>query len=124
MPKRVIDVVGALAVLLVTAPLLALGALLTLAPSSDFQGSSLARMKTLLALFLYVTTGGHLVLIEGLANSLRVLPPGAPLRFVTGASEALNLMEARKITALPVVGADGTLLGVIQIHDLWRTELF
>jgi len=40
------------------------------------------------------------------------------------ASEALKLMEDRKITSLPVVHADGSLAGVIQIHDLWRTELF
>ncbi len=40
------------------------------------------------------------------------------------ASEALKLMEDRKITSLPVVDAGRRLLGVIQIHDLWRTELF
>jgi arabinose-5-phosphate isomerase len=40
------------------------------------------------------------------------------------ATEALRVMEERKITCLPVVGADDELLGVIQIHDLWRTELF
>lgn len=40
------------------------------------------------------------------------------------ASEALRMMETRKITSLPVVDADGVLAGVIQIHDLWRTELF
>lgn len=40
------------------------------------------------------------------------------------ASEALKLMEERKITSLPVVADDGALVGVIQIHDLWRTELF
>jgi len=40
------------------------------------------------------------------------------------ASEALNLMEDRKITSLAVVEPDGKLAGVIQIHDLWRTELF
>jgi arabinose-5-phosphate isomerase len=40
------------------------------------------------------------------------------------ASEALQLMEERKITSLPVVDGDGRLCGVIQIHDLWRTELF
>jgi arabinose-5-phosphate isomerase len=40
------------------------------------------------------------------------------------ASEALKLMEERKITSLPVVGPDRRLTGVIQIHDLWRTELF
>ncbi len=40
------------------------------------------------------------------------------------ASEALRLMEERKITSLPVVDESRRLLGVIQIHDLWRTELF
>jgi arabinose-5-phosphate isomerase len=40
------------------------------------------------------------------------------------AGTALKLMEARKITSLPVVDAERRLLGVIQIHDLWRTELF
>jgi arabinose-5-phosphate isomerase len=40
------------------------------------------------------------------------------------ASAALQGMEARKITSLPVVDEAGRLVGVIQIHDLWRTELF
>jgi len=40
------------------------------------------------------------------------------------ATEALKIMEQRKITSLPVVDEQGLLLGVIQIHDLWRTELF
>jgi len=40
------------------------------------------------------------------------------------ASEALKLMEDRKITCLAVVQTGGGLAGVIQIHDLWRTELF
>jgi arabinose-5-phosphate isomerase len=40
------------------------------------------------------------------------------------AAVALKLMEELKITSLPVVDGDGRLVGVIQIHDLWRTELF
>jgi arabinose-5-phosphate isomerase len=40
------------------------------------------------------------------------------------ATHALNLMEARKITALPVVDSAGKLEGVVHIHDLWTTELF
>jgi arabinose-5-phosphate isomerase len=40
------------------------------------------------------------------------------------ASEALRSMEEKKITSLPVVDGERRLLGVIQIHDLWRTELF
>ncbi len=40
------------------------------------------------------------------------------------AAEALAVMETKKITSLPVVDDDRKLLGVVQIHDLWRTELF
>ena len=39
------------------------------------------------------------------------------------AVDALNAMERRKITSLPVIGADRTLEGVVHLHDLWRTEL-
>ncbi len=40
------------------------------------------------------------------------------------ASEALKVMEERKITSLPVVEDGGKLVGVVHLHDLWRTELF
>lgn len=36
------------------------------------------------------------------------------------ATEALNLMESSRITALPVLDADGKLAGVVHLHDLWR----
>jgi len=39
------------------------------------------------------------------------------------ATEALNRMEARRITSLVVVEADLALRGVIHLHDLWQTEL-
>jgi arabinose-5-phosphate isomerase len=39
------------------------------------------------------------------------------------ASEALKVMEERKITSLPVVENGGRLVGVVHLHDLWRTEL-
>jgi arabinose-5-phosphate isomerase len=43
----------------------------------------------------------------------------------TLAAEALNIMERRKITSLPVVdAATNTLTGVVHLHDLWRTEMF
>ena len=43
----------------------------------------------------------------------------------TLATEALNIMEQRKITSIPVVETDSRrVAGVIQIHDLWRTEMF
>ena len=40
------------------------------------------------------------------------------------ASQALALMEARRITALPVISPDGKLAGVVHIHDLWRIGMF
>lgn len=40
------------------------------------------------------------------------------------AAEALNLMEERRITSLVVAEDDGRVVGVIHLHDLWRTELF
>jgi len=40
------------------------------------------------------------------------------------AAAALRLMEDRKITMLPVVDQQGQLLGLIQVHDLWGTQLF
>lgn len=40
------------------------------------------------------------------------------------ATRALNLMESRKITSLPVVDEAGRLEGVVHIHDLWDTQMF
>lgn len=39
------------------------------------------------------------------------------------ASEALNLMEKRKITSVVVVDEAGGALGVVHLHDLWTLEL-
>ncbi len=39
------------------------------------------------------------------------------------AATALALMEAKKITSLAVVDADGNLEGLVHLHDLWGTEL-
>jgi len=39
------------------------------------------------------------------------------------ASEALNLMERRKILAVAVVDANGKPVGVVHLHDLWTLEL-
>jgi arabinose-5-phosphate isomerase len=41
------------------------------------------------------------------------------------AVEALNIMEQRKITSIPVVdGGTRHVTGVVHLHDLWRTEMF
>lgn len=41
----------------------------------------------------------------------------------TLAAEALHLLEARKITAVVVVDEARRALGVVHLHDLWRTGL-
>ena len=39
------------------------------------------------------------------------------------ASEALNLMEKRKITSIVVVDEKNKALGVVHLHDLWTLQL-
>jgi arabinose-5-phosphate isomerase len=39
------------------------------------------------------------------------------------AMTALNIMEQKKITSLVVTTADGTVEGVIHLHDLWGTQM-
>jgi arabinose-5-phosphate isomerase len=36
---------------------------------------------------------------------------------------ALDIMEQKKITSLPVVDDTGYLLGVLHLHDLWGTQM-
>lgn len=40
------------------------------------------------------------------------------------ATVALNIMETRKITSIPVVSGKRKLEGIIQIHDLWQIQMF
>ena len=39
------------------------------------------------------------------------------------ATEALRLMEERRITSLPVIDSEQRPEGVVHLHDLWRTEM-
>jgi arabinose-5-phosphate isomerase len=39
------------------------------------------------------------------------------------ATAGLAIMEERRITSLPVVDDDGRVLGVLHLHDLWKTEM-
>jgi arabinose-5-phosphate isomerase len=39
------------------------------------------------------------------------------------AVSALDIMEQKKITSLPVVDDEGRLRGVLHLHDLWGTEM-
>ena len=40
------------------------------------------------------------------------------------AVEALKVMETHKITAVVVVGSEHKVEGVVQLHDLWGTQMF
>lgn len=40
------------------------------------------------------------------------------------ATEALNMMESRKVTSLVVTDRENRVEGIIHLHDLWRTEMF
>jgi len=64
---------------------LSLGAALS---GGDIPGAGLGQMKSVAALLIYVALGGHLIMLEGLAESLRVLPPGAPGDLQTGGATA------------------------------------
>ncbi len=39
------------------------------------------------------------------------------------ATAALNIMEQKKITSLPVVDGEGKLKGIVHLHDLWGTQM-
>jgi arabinose-5-phosphate isomerase len=39
------------------------------------------------------------------------------------AMTALNIMEQKKITSLVVTQTDGTVEGIIHLHDLWGTQM-
>lgn len=39
------------------------------------------------------------------------------------ATAALDVMEQKKITSLPVVDENGRLVGVLHLHDLWGTQM-
>jgi arabinose-5-phosphate isomerase len=61
--------------------------------------------------------------LDGIVSELMIRSPQT-ISSTALAGEALKLMEDKKITSLPVIDNEQKLVGVIQIHDLWRTELF
>jgi arabinose-5-phosphate isomerase len=69
----------------------------------------------------------HLVMPEGLATrTARDLMTPTPLTIAESAlaAQALHLMEERRVTSLVVVDEHRRVLGVLHLHNLWRTELF
>lgn len=89
-----------------------------------------------------VSTDGRLagVFTDGdLRRLMMTRPPNAVLALNAGeamtpnpvtigqrllAVEALRIMETHKITSVVVVDEDQRVVGVVHLHDLWRTQMF
>lgn len=69
----------------------------------------------------------HLVTPEGLTTRTArdlMTPTPHTISESSRAAQALHLMEKRRVTSLVVVDDQRQVLGVLHLHDLWRTELF
>ncbi len=64
---------------------------------------------------------GYELLDRSAAESMTASPVTIGRREL--ATQALNVMENRKITSLVVVSGAGTTEGVVHLHDLWKTEM-
>ena len=53
-----------------------------------------------------------------------MLPNPRTIRREMLAVEALKIMETHKITSVVVTDDDGSIEGVVHLHDLWRTQMF
>lgn len=53
-------------------------------PVPEMQVSGVAPFLSLMALFVYVAVGGHLMMLDGLAASIEALPPGGPVNLDGG----------------------------------------
>ncbi|MFQ5765982.1 MAG: SIS domain-containing protein, partial [Rhodospirillales bacterium] len=76
-----------------------------------------------------ITDGDLRRLMESVANPLQSrsgdIMTRSPVTIGSDdlATAALHLMESRKITSLVVVDEAARALGVVHLHDLWRTQL-
>lgn len=71
-----------------------------LAPTADLQVAGIGELHGTLALFIYLSLGGHLVLLHGVAESLRECPPGMMISMSGGATQAASLIGTLFLTAL------------------------
>lgn len=76
-----------------------------------------------------ITDGDLRRLMEAHANPLALSagdvmhPGGVTIAPDALATEALRLLEERRITSVVVAAGDRTVLGVLHVHDLWGIEL-
>jgi flagellar biosynthetic protein FliR len=62
-----------------------------LSPVPEMQVVGLGQITSMLAVLIYFGLGGHLMLLRGLSESLRLLPPGGGLALDAGAETATRL---------------------------------
>jgi arabinose-5-phosphate isomerase len=62
--------------------------------------------------------------VLGLTAGDVMLPNPRTIRREMLAVEALKIMETHKITSVVVTDDDGSIEGVVHLHDLWRTQMF
>ena len=115
-------------------------ALPRVAPDALMKGAVLEMTRGKLGCTTVVDGGGHLIGLITDGDLRRLMErEESPLRRAVAevmtrepvtisraelASAALRIMEERKVTSIPVVDEDRRLEGLVQIHDLWRLQLF
>jgi flagellar biosynthetic protein FliR len=62
-----------------------------LAPVPEMEVVGVGPIATMLAILIYLSLGGHLMLLRALADSLHTLPPGAGIEFTGGGPVAMAL---------------------------------
>jgi flagellar biosynthesis protein FliR len=73
-----------------------------LAGNAELESPGVGQIQELLALFLYVAVGGHLVLLRGLAESLRSVPPGVAVSFPEAGGATVGMLGSMFACALSV----------------------
>lgn len=68
----------------------------------DAPVAGIGQLKSMLALVCYVTLGGHLVLLQGVARSLEVIPPGGAIDIVQGGRATASLAGTLFATGVQV----------------------
>lgn len=86
-----------------------------LAPMPDLGTSGIGQMKSLLAVFVYLSVGGHLMLLSALADSLGTIPPGTALDIGGALAAGERLMN---VVFLSAVGVAAPVLVALLLANL------
>jgi flagellar biosynthetic protein FliR len=71
-------------------------------PMAGHPESGIGKIKSFLAMMVYLGVGGHLILLRGIADSLQLLPPGSPMSLAGGGGAAVQMAETLFTTAISV----------------------